>query len=46
MVKQLIADAIPLLIHNALETIHFTQAILNFIMLAQYISDDKKRYNI
>ena len=32
MVKQLIIAVTPLLIHNALEAIQYTQAILNFIM--------------
>lgn len=38
MVRQLIAAAISLLIYNALEGIQYTQAILDFRMLAQYIT--------
>ena len=34
MVKQLIVDATPLLIHDAPEVIQYLQAILEFIMLA------------
>ena len=40
MVKQLVVAATPLLIQNALETIQCIRAILDFIILAQYISHD------
>ena len=42
MVKQLIMAATLFLIHNAPETIQCTQAILDLIMLAQYISYDEE----
>ena len=42
MIKQLIAVAMPLLIHNALEAIQCTWTIFNFTMLAQYVSNDNK----
>ncbi len=42
MVKQLIAVAMPLLIHDASETIQCARAILDFTMLAQYVSHDDK----
>ena len=40
MVKQLVVAAMPLLIQNALEAIQCAWAILNFTMLAQYVSHD------
>ena len=42
MVKQLIVATIPLLIQNAPEVIQYAQAILDFTMLAQYVSDDNE----
>ncbi len=38
MVKSLIMVATSLLIYDALEAIQYTQFILNFIILAQYVS--------
>ena len=40
MVKQLIVAATPLLIHDAPEAIQCARAILDFTMLAQYVSHD------
>ncbi len=40
IVKQLIAAAIPLLIYDALEAIQYTWTILDFTILAQYVSHD------
>ena len=40
MVKQLVVAATPLLIQNAPEAIQCAQAILDFMMLAQYVSHD------
>ena len=40
MVKQLVIAATPLLIQNAPKAIHCARAILNFTMLAQYVSHD------
>ncbi len=42
MIKQLIAVATPLLIHDASKTIQYARAILDFTMLAQYVSHDDK----
>ena len=42
MVKQLVVVATPLLIQNAPEAIQCTQAILDFTILAQYVSHDDK----
>ncbi len=42
MVKQLIVATTPLLIHDALEAIQSTRVILDFTMLAQYVSHDDK----
>lgn len=42
MVKQLIAAAILLLIYDAPKAIQCAWAILNFTMLAQYISHDNE----
>ena len=42
MVKQLIAAAMPLQIQHVLEAIQYAWAILNFIILAQYVSYDDK----
>ena len=42
MVKQLIAATNPLLIQDALEKIHCTCAILDFTMLAQYLSHNNE----
>ncbi len=42
MVKQLIAVATPLPIHDAPEAIQCAQAILDFTMLAQYVSYDNE----
>ena len=42
MVKQLIAVATPLQMHNAPEAIQYAQTILDFVMLSQYISHDYK----
>ncbi len=42
MVKQLIVAAMPLLIHDATKTIQCAQAILDFTMLAQYVSHDEE----
>ena len=42
MVKQLIVATTLLLIYDALEPIQYTQAILDFTILAQYISHDNK----
>ena len=42
MVKQLVIAAMPLLIQNALEVIQFARAILDFTILAQYVSYDNK----
>ena len=35
--------AMPLLIHDTPEAIQYTQAILNFMMLAQYVLYNEKR---
>ena len=40
MVKQLVVAATPLLIQNAPEAIQCARAILDFTMLAQYVSHD------
>lgn len=40
MVQQLIVAATPLLIHDAPEAIQCARAILDFTMLAQYVSHD------
>ncbi len=40
MVKQLIAAATPLLLHDVPEAIQCVRAILDFMMLAQYVSHD------
>ncbi len=42
MVKQLIVAAMLLLIHDAPETIQCAQAILDFTILAQYVSHDEE----
>ncbi len=42
MVKQLIVAAMPLLIHDAPEAIQCARAILDFTMLAQYVSYDEE----
>ena len=42
MAKQVIVSATPLLIHNTPEAIQYSWVILDFIMLAQYISHDNK----
>lgn len=42
MVKQLIAAATPLLIHDTPESIQCAQAIFEFTMLARYISHNNK----
>ncbi len=42
MVKQLIVAAIPLLIHNALEVIQCARVILDFMILAKYVSYNDK----
>ncbi len=42
MIEQLIVAAMLLLIYDALETIQYTQAILDFTMLAQYVLYDKE----
>ncbi len=42
MVKQLIVVATPLLIHDALEAIQCVRAILDFTMLARYVSHDNE----
>ena len=42
MFKQLIMSAIPLLIYDASEVIQYGQAILDFTMLAQYISHNEE----
>ena len=42
IVKQLIVAAISLLIYDTLEAIQYTQVILDFTMLAQYISHNKE----
>ncbi len=46
IVKQLIVVATPLLIHDAPEAIQCTRAILDFIMLAQYVlyNEETLRY--
>ena len=44
MVKLLIMLAIPLLIHNTPEAIQCTQAILDYIMMAQSILYDDKTF--
>ena len=42
LIKQLIVAAMLLLIHDAPEAIQYAQAILNYTMLAEYISHDDK----
>ena len=42
MVKELIAAAPPLLIHDAPETIHCVCTIFDFTMLAQYLLHDNE----
>ena len=42
MVKQLIVVAKPLLIHDIPEVIQYARAILDFIILAQYISHNEE----
>ncbi len=42
MVKQLIVATTPLLIYDAPKTIQCAQTILNFTMLAQYVSYDEE----
>ena len=42
MVKQLIVVAVPLLIYDTPEAIQYAQAILDFTILAQYISHNNK----
>ena len=42
MVKQLIVAAKPLFIHDVPEVIKYARAILDFIILAQYISHNKE----
>ena len=42
MIKKLIVTATLLLIHNTPEAIQYTRAILNFIILAQYVLHDNK----
>ena len=42
MIKQLIVAATPLLIHDAPKSIQCAWAILDFIMLAQYVLHDNK----
>ena len=42
MVKQLVVAATLLLIQNAPEAIQYAQTILDFTMLAQYVSYDNK----
>ena len=42
MVKEVIVAAMPLLIHDALEAIQYAQAILDFIMLTQYVLHDEE----
>ncbi len=42
IVKELIAAATPLQIHDAPEAIQYTQVIFVFTMLAQYVSYDNK----
>ncbi len=42
MVKQLIVAATSLLIYDTPEAIHCAQAILDFTILAQYVSHDNK----
>ncbi len=42
MVKQLIVAALPLLIYDAPEAIQCARAILDFTMLAQYVSHDEE----
>ena len=42
MIKQIIAAATLLLIYDAPEGIQYAQAILNFLILIQYISHDNK----
>ncbi len=42
MVKQLIIAATPLLIYDAPEAIQCARAILDFTMLAQYVSHDEE----
>ena len=42
MIKQLTMAAIHLLIHNTLEAIQYTWAILNFTILAHYVLYNNK----
>ncbi len=42
MLKQLIVAATPLLVHDAQETIQCARTILDFTMLAQYVSHDEE----
>ena len=42
MIKELVVVAMPLLNHDALEAIQYTQPILDFTMLGQYVLHDNK----